>query len=145
MSFYIHIEDGKQTYPLTLTDLRIMQPNVSFPMEISDEDAATFGFYPVEDTPEPVAPTGKRVVRGEPVQKNGKWAATWVLVDITPEETEAQWSAVRADRNARLSASDWTQLPDAPVDHAVWAEYRQALRDVTEQTDPFAIVWPQEP
>lgn len=58
---------------------------------------------------------------------------------------DAQWAAVRADRNARLAASDWTQLPDAPVDKAVWAVYRQALRDATKQVDPFNIVWPQEP
>jgi hypothetical protein len=58
---------------------------------------------------------------------------------------EHQWAHVRSDRNARLSASDWTQLPDAPVDAAAWAAYRQALRDITTQTDPFAIVWPEGP
>jgi hypothetical protein len=58
---------------------------------------------------------------------------------------DAQWATVRAERNARLAASDWTQLPDAPVDAAAWATYRQALRDVTQQPDPFNIVWPAEP
>lgn len=57
----------------------------------------------------------------------------------------ARWSVVRAERNARLAASDWTQLPDAPVDAAAWAIYRQALRDITSQDDPFNIVWPPEP
>lgn len=58
---------------------------------------------------------------------------------------EAQWAIVRTQRNAKLAASDWTQLPDAPVDAAEWAEYRQALRDVTDQTDPFDIAWPTAP
>ncbi len=62
-----------------------------------------------------------------------------------PPDYDAQWAMVRADRNARLAASDWTQLPDAPVDAAAWATYRQALRDVTQQPDPFNITWPQEP
>lgn len=58
---------------------------------------------------------------------------------------DEQWKQVRLERNAKLAASDWTQLPDAPVDAAVWAEYRQALRDVTDQTDPFNIIWPTAP
>lgn len=57
----------------------------------------------------------------------------------------ARWNAVRTERNARLAASDWTQLPDAPVDAVAWATYRQALRDVTQQSDPFDITWPSEP
>lgn len=52
----------------------------------------------------------------------------------------------RAKRDSLLSASDWTQLPDAPVDHAAWATYRQALRDITKQPDfPFNINWPTPP
>jgi len=43
----------------------------------------------------------------------------------------------------RLANCDWTQLPDVPVDADAWSVYRQALRDVTTQADPFAIVWPE--
>ena len=53
---------------------------------------------------------------------------------------------VRAQRNQLLSASDWTQTPDAPVDQAAWAVYRQALRDVPQQEGfPSSVVWPTEP
>ena len=52
---------------------------------------------------------------------------------------------VRKQRNALLVACDWTQLPDAPVDAGEWAAYRQALRDITDQSDPFNIIWPEEP
>ena len=62
-----------------------------------------------------------------------------------PPNYDAQWAVVREQRNAKLAASDWTQLPDAPVDASVWAEYRQALRNVTDQTDPFDIAWPTAP
>lgn len=61
------------------------------------------------------------------------------------ERIAAQWAVVRTARNSKLAACDWTQLPDAPVDAAVWATYRQALRDVTTQNDPFNIVWPTPP
>jgi hypothetical protein len=64
----------------------------------------------------------------------------------SPEpDADAQWRVVRAERNKLLAQCDWTQLPDAPADAAVWAVYRQALRDITTQADPFNIVWPTAP
>jgi hypothetical protein len=53
---------------------------------------------------------------------------------------------VRANRNERLSASDWTQVADAPVNQEAWATYRQALRDLPEiYSGEGPIPWPQEP
>lgn len=61
-------------------------------------------------------------------------------------ETRQVASAVRAERDAKLAASDWTQVADAPVDKAAWATYRQALRDLTVQAGfPSSITWPSEP
>lgn len=55
-------------------------------------------------------------------------------------------SEVRSDRNALLSQSDWTQVADAPVDKAAWATYRQALRDITDQSGfPHEVDWPVKP
>jgi len=65
--------------------------------------------------------------------------APYVEPPITAEQ-------VRAERDALLAASDWTQVADAPVDQAAWAVYRQALRDVTAQAGfPDAVVWPTKP
>ena len=62
------------------------------------------------------------------------------------EQTVEQAKAVRQERNTKLSSSDWTQVADAPVDKAVWAAYRQALRDVTAQSGfPWTIDWPTQP
>ena len=53
---------------------------------------------------------------------------------------------VRDQRNKMLEASDWTQVFDAPVDRAAWADYRQALRDLTKQEGfPDQVVWPVPP
>ena len=46
---------------------------------------------------------------------------------------EAKWEQIKLWRNAKLAQSDWTQLPDAPVDREAWAIYRQALRDLPAQ------------
>ena len=81
-------------------------------------------------------------------------------VDLTPEE-EAQrekdaagadtlaWQMLRTQRNARLAASDWTQLPGAPLDaetKARWDRYREQLRDLPGvTTNPHEPQWPGAP
>ena len=71
----------------------------------------------------------------------------WDGENVNPPapDTEAQWVFIRTERNKMLTDCDWTQLPDAPADAAAWATYRQELRDITNQADPFAIVWPESP
>jgi hypothetical protein len=65
---------------------------------------------------------------------------------VDPRTDATQWPIVKSQRNALLVASDWTQLPDVPLsDKAAWADYRQALRDITKQADPFNIIWPTPP
>ena len=70
-------------------------------------------------------------------------------VDVEPkteqelkERIKNEWTAIRQQRNRLLSESDWTQLADSPADKYKWAVYRQELRDITIQEDPFSIVWP---
>jgi len=61
-------------------------------------------------------------------------------------DLSAAWRAVRRQRDPLLTASDWTQLSDAPpATKAIWVTYRRALRDVTQQADPLAIAWPEPP
>lgn len=53
---------------------------------------------------------------------------------------------IRAERDALLVASDWTQVADAPVDQQAWATYRQALRDIPQQPGfPTDVIWPTKP
>jgi hypothetical protein len=59
---------------------------------------------------------------------------------------EQMWQEVRLNREVLLKASDWTQLPDVQfTTKEAWAIYRQALRDITNQSDPYNIVWPTAP
>ena len=62
-------------------------------------------------------------------------------------EAEAlQWRELRIRRYQLLSACDWTQAPDATIDQAAWAAYRQQLRDLPANTvDPENPVWPTPP
>jgi hypothetical protein len=57
-----------------------------------------------------------------------------------PDEVPVEWYAerMRIHRDRLLKESDWTQLPDAPIDREAWATYRQALRD-------FPATWTEGP
>ena len=63
----------------------------------------------------------------------------------------ARLHGIRTKRNTLLSASDWTQVADGPLDEeqqTAWRAYRQALRDmpagVTQET-MYAVRWPEPP
>jgi hypothetical protein len=69
--------------------------------------------------------------------------------DKLAARTAQAWTALRTERNARLAASDYTQLQDAHLSaekKSAWADYRQALRDLPENaTDPTQVTWPVSP
>lgn len=70
-----------------------------------------------------------------------QWVKNIVIVSV-----ETQWNIVKFQRNQLLNQSDWTQLPDVTLaTKEVWAAYRQLLRDITLQSDPFNITWPTPP
>ena len=95
-------------------------------------------------------------------QVEGKWYTKYVAGPIfadTPEATaveqEAAYKArmddqhaflVRADRNARLAATDWRVIKALEDGNGLdfdLAAYRQALRDIPSQPGfPWDIIWP---
>lgn len=94
--------------------------------------------------------------QGVEQQSDGKWYTKYVLGPVfSNAEDEAAYKArkdseqadsVRRDRNAKLSACDWTQLADSTADKSSWATYRQALRDIPSQEGfPWTVTWPTEP
>lgn len=65
---------------------------------------------------------------------------------LDPRTNETQWAVIRTQRSKLLTSCDWTQLPDVPGStQAAWSNYRKALRDITNQSDPFNINWPENP
>ena len=81
-----------------------------------------------------------------------------VLVEMTAEEiaefnknklTDTQiqnkkWESIRSQRNYLLAQTDWRASSDLTLSDA-WKTYRQAVRDITTQTDPDNITWPTKP
>jgi hypothetical protein len=59
---------------------------------------------------------------------------TFEFNPLFPDATDNQkWDQIKLWRNAELNRTDWTQLPDSPIDKTTWATYRQALRDLPAQ------------
>ena len=70
-----------------------------------------------------------------------------LTIEPDPGPTMEQIAAqVRGERDRLLAETDWTQVADAPVDAQAYADYRQALRDVPQQSGfPGDIDWPSKP
>jgi len=56
----------------------------------------------------------------------------------------SQWEIIREERNERLKETDWRASSDLTMSDS-WKDYRQSLRDITTQTDPYNITWPTPP
>jgi hypothetical protein len=144
---YARIQDGLVAeYPVYEGDIKLRFPNTSFPVPFSPPD----GYVAVIDVPQPQVDHTKIVAEGDLELIEGEWHRTWIVDDapdaILAERTASQARAIRSERNSRIGRCDWTQLPDATVDTASWAAYRQQLRDLTKQAGfPWQVTWPSEP
>lgn len=141
---FVKLTNGNPSkFPYTLGELRRDNPNTSFPKVISDETLAAYDVARVTPTAPPTIDTKTHTVTQWVEKVDAVWTQTW-RIDELPKEQAA--NNVRNYRDRLLQESDWTQLPDAPVDHQAWATYRQALRDVTDQQGfPWNVNWPTEP
>lgn len=144
-------ETGKKVFPLNQGNLLELFPSTSFPKPLPVDGIPSMGIYPLVylDAPEH-NPDTESAKQKEPELVQGVWTVGWQVEALSAEEIEVNLQK-KADfqrnlRNGRLQQSDWTQLPDAPVDKSAWLIYRQALRDVTSQPGfPVNVNWPDEP
>jgi t-SNARE complex subunit (syntaxin) len=92
----------------------------------------------------------KNIIEGTPTLIDGKYYQNWIQTDATESEIEQRledkWFEIREIRNQLLMECDWTQLSDISTEiKNLWSNYRQDLRDITNQTNPFNITWPVKP
>ena len=149
---YVYAPNGQvETFPYSIFQLKSDNPHISFPKTISDELLETYNVFPVTPAASPKNNSyNEKVVQVDPVLVNAQWVETYEVVEMTPEElaaeTEIQETMVRAERDRLLKATDWTQLPDTPVDPEFYGPYRQSLRDIPTQAGfPWEVVWPDSP
>jgi hypothetical protein len=85
---------------------------------------------------------------------DGIYRPTFNVREATQSELDSRYeqasAEVRTARKYQLQRSDITQLPQATDEMkenaADWESYRQALRDITNQSGfPFNVQWPEKP
>lgn len=92
-----------------------------------------------------------RPVDKEPVRKPPKPSEFHVFDYVQKHwvaDPVAAWKVVKHKRDQLLDATDWVIIranETGGVISPVWLDYRQALRDITLQSDPWNIIWPTSP
>jgi len=149
---YIKVSGSVTTYPYTLQQLKLDNINVSFPKVISNEILNNFYTYKVIPVGLDDSDYTKNYEEGTPIQSGSVYVQNWLITSASAEEiTErenTQWDEVRSERNRLLTECDWTQMNDTPISGSKlteWRTYRQSLRDITNQSNPFEISWPTKP
>ena len=148
--------------------IRSDNPNVSLPKVWNANVNEALGIDPVLASPKP-NPSGdfKVVVRNGVTQDaNNNWVYAWTEREMfteyeddegntvtvqaqkdakTAADNAALASTERSKRDDLLKATDHYGLSDVTMSEAM-TTYRQALRDVPQQTDfPGTITWPTKP
>jgi hypothetical protein len=155
---------------LSQGEVRRLHWNTSFPAVWDASVCEFIGIDPVLQAPEPSNTDPLKTIRLNGVVQDslGNWVQNWEVVDLFTDTTvegvtttKAQheeafmarrnterWTQVRSQRDSLLKDTDWLSIRAADTATSMpteWSTYRQALRDVTEQSDPFNIVWPTKP
>ena len=148
--------------------IRSDNPNVSLPKVWNDNVNKTLGIDPVLIAPAPAPSADFKIVVRNGVEQdaNGNWVQAWTEHEMFAEYTDDDGNTVtvqaqkdaktaadnaaleateRSTRDDLLKATDHYGLSDVTMTDAMTA-YRQALRDVPQQTDfPGTITWPTKP
>jgi hypothetical protein len=146
---YAKLNNGQvEIYPYTIGQLRKDHHNVSFPKAMTDDVLAQFNTVRVTPTERPNDHTKNFTVMVGKI--NGQWVEKWTSTSATQaeitERTSNKAAQVRAERDALLASTDYTQLADAPGDATAWAAYRNALRNLpTRSGFPWTMTWPTKP
>lgn len=153
------------------SEIRHLYPNSSLPRVWDSVVFEDLGIDPVLISPEPVNNNPLKAVRRSGVEQDskGNWVQKYEVVDMFADTIDdqgnvttkaqheeaflairsaTQWANVRQQRDQMLKDTDWVSIRAADTGvsmDSAWSTYRQALRDVTQQDDPFNIQWPERP
>jgi len=150
---YLKVSGSTITYPYSVQNLKNENPSISFPTIIADSLLESFNIYKVEAKNSGYdSDDTKDVTEVTPTLSGSVYVQTYNITDADEEtinkRREIKWSEVRSNRDSLLSECDWTQFNDSPISGSTltdWQTYRQSLRDITNQSTPYDITWPNKP
>lgn len=155
----------------TQSQFRAEFSSTSFPKVLNSEIVNDFGYDLVQEGAQAtVTPPYQYSQRDGVEEIDGQWFTKFVAGPIftdttdddgnviTAADNEATYrtsvdnkvaASVRAGRDSKLAACDWTVLTDSPLSTSKkteWKTYRTALRDITAADGfPHTMAWPTEP
>lgn len=143
----LRIRDTGQV--MTESEFRSLHPNTSFPPQLTVELLDSFGADPVLNGPQAQPTRYQTAFRDGVEEVNGQWFTKFSVADMDADAIAAvdarQADSVRAERNSKLSKTDWRFRSDMTPSQA-WIDYCQALRDIPSQAGfPWDVTWPVEP
>jgi len=171
MKLYAKIVDNEIVeWPVQSGKIMVLNPNTIFPGHIDSDASEEFivnelGYTRVYDNEEVIISPSDyskfyEYKIGNPVlADDGNWyySIEQVQLDVESERYKArlnyQWGIIRDKRAKLLKETDArifrylrevSQGLELTEDIVALETYRQALCDITEQDDPFRIVWPYE-
>lgn len=144
-AFVRHIHDVKPT--------RWDDENYCRVSKLTPEQVEQFGVHQLKLVTPPYYDTATQSrEHGPALLIDGVWTQNYIVTELAPDaaaqKVEAQWQVVRSERNKLLSDTDWWVTKAAETGSTIsqeQQEYRQSLRDITEQPDPFNIAWQEMP
>jgi len=150
---YLKVSGSTITYPYSVQNLKNENPSTSFPTIIADSLLESFNIYKVQTKSSGYdSDDTKDVTEVTPTLSGSVYVQTYNITDADEEtinkRREIKWSEVRSNRDSLLSECDWTQFNDSPISGSTlidWQTYRQSLRDITNQSTPYDITWPNRP
>lgn len=118
------------------------------PTTFTEEEISNAGYVPVDNPP--------TLSQHQSLSWNGM---EWIVHTKTAEEIQAeidnattmQWQEIRETRDRMMAEYDWrytryereVRLGLTPTDDITELDtYMQALADITQQSDPYNIIWP---
>jgi len=106
MIYVKSISEVVAVYPYSFRQLKLDNPQVSFPKDPPESLLAEYGVYPVVPVERPASTLTQDPEELEPQIINGQWTQVWAMVDVSPEEAarrqqeaqdEVNTAAVKAD------------------------------------------------
>jgi len=153
-NIFLKVSGSDVIYPYDIGEYIANNPTTfdnlySFDDETTESLISSSIYCVVDSNSYPSCSEYQDVIEVTPTQSGSVYVRTYSVVDLTAEEiaqvNESRWDYLREKRDKLLSETDYMALQDTPTLSEEWSTYRQSLRDITNQPDPFNITWPTKP
>ena len=153
-STFLKISGSDIIYPYDIANHISNNPNTyEFLYSFSDETIETLAsssiYLVIQKEPVLSLTNYQNIVEQTPIQSGSVYVQTYSVEDVDSDEVnESKWEYIRKKRDELLLETDWVVLPHSPITGSnleEWIQYRQDLRNITNEVNPFELNWPTKP